>query len=125
MSDCLFCKLEKVGPDAGLPATRHFFVRYDIHPQSPGHALVIAKRHVESLFDLSKEEWADLQGALAKTKSAIDFERKPAAYNVTINDGRAAGRIIDHLHVHVVPRYAGGAEKTHDQALAVATASHS
>lgn len=122
MADCIFCKLSALGPDAGLPETKFFFARYDIHPSSPGHALVIAKTHVESVFDVSKDEWADLQDCLTKVKSAIDFERQPAAYNITINDGREAGRIIDHLHVHVIPRYKDGG-KTHQQAIAMA-ASH-
>ncbi len=116
MTSCIFCALAAGAPHDGLPVTKHFYAKYDIKPATPGHALVIAKRHLDSVFDLTKEEWDDLNDCLQKTKLILDAQRHPAAYNVAINDGRAAGRIVDHLHAHLIPRYEGS-EKTHAMAV--------
>lgn len=115
----------------------YFYSIFDIHPVSPGHTLVIPKRHLVSLLDLQDKEWNALKETLGKTielirktkkrdlyknmasqklsnKSPvfckkmlkhIGLDKKPLAFNIGINDGREAGRTIDHLHVQIIPRY--------------------
>jgi diadenosine tetraphosphate (Ap4A) HIT family hydrolase len=90
-----------------IDASQHGIVIRDGFPVSPGHTLIISKRHVGSLFDLSIEERIDLLALLDRAKATVEMEFGPDGYNVGINDGAAAGQTIPHLHVHLIPRYAG------------------
>ena len=104
---CIFCTLYRENLDI-LCETGFFFSTPDKHPVVPNHSLIIPKRHVISLFELNKTEWNDLQKAIANTVKVIEnAERKPDGYNLGLNEGRAAGRTIDHLHIHLIPRYSG------------------
>jgi len=141
--NCYFCKVTSGQADPFIFENRSFVGIFDTHPVNPGHALVIPKRHVASIFDLNEEERGDYFDALCGVKGVIettDFAklypgmmaredlidrpmdqieivlelpflgRKPDAYTVGNNDGREAGRSIDHLHVIVLPRYSGDVE---------------
>jgi len=79
----------------------------DAYPISPGHTLIIPKRHVGSFFELSADERSDLLALLDSAKADLDKEFKPQAYNIGINDGAAAGQTVPHLHIHLIPRYEG------------------
>lgn len=80
-------------------------VMRDGFPISPGHTLVIPKRHIGSFFDLNADEREDLMALLERAKVVIDAEFKPDGYNIGINDGPAAGQTVPHLHIHLIPRY--------------------
>ena len=80
---------------------------WDAYPVSPGHALLIPRRHIATWFESSREEKAALIEAIEDAKVAIERLHSPDAYNIGINIGRAAGQTIFHLHVHVIPRYHG------------------
>lgn len=105
--ECLFCILpdSRVWFDQGS-----VFVCRDAYPISPGHTLVIPKRHVKSLFELEGDEREDLFQALSRAKDLLVSEMKPDGFNVGINDGVAAGQTVFHLHVHLIPRYYGDSE---------------
>ena len=77
----------------------------DGFPVSNGHTLIIPKRHVGSFFEITREERQSLFELMAQAKQAIDTELHPAAYNIGINDGPAAGQTVPHLHIHLIPRY--------------------
>ena len=79
----------------------------DGYPVSPGHTLLIPKRHTGSFFDLSTQERADLLALLDRAKRVLDAELQPQGYNIGINDGAAAGQTVPHLHVHLIPRLEG------------------
>ena len=79
----------------------------DMFPISPGHTLIIQKRHVSTFFDTTAEERLAMFELMDKAKRGLDAELKPAAYNIGVNDGPAAGQTVPHLHVHLIPRYAG------------------
>jgi diadenosine tetraphosphate (Ap4A) HIT family hydrolase len=81
----------------------------DGFPVSPGHTLLIPRRHVASFFDLSAAERASLMTLLDWAKAEIEREHRPAGFNIGINDGPAAGQTVSHLHVHLIPRYLGDA----------------
>ena len=101
---CPFCSL----PESRLVSTsKHGLVVRDAYPVSPGHALVIPRRHTGSFFDLTPEERTDLLDLLDEAKRAIDAKFAPQAYNIGINDGPAAGQTVPHLHIHLIPRYDG------------------
>lgn len=82
----------------------------DAFPVSPGHSLVISRRHIGSFFELTAEERVSVLAALDVAKQELDAEFAPAVYNIGINDGPAAGQTVPHLHVHLIPRYEGDME---------------
>ena len=79
----------------------------DRFPVSPGHTLILPRRHVGSYFQTSAAERESLLRLLDKAKAALDAEFHPDGYNIGINDGPAAGQTVPHLHLHLIPRYAG------------------
>ena len=80
---------------------------FDGFPVSPGHALIIPRRHVASFFDLTKEEQQDMLNLADEVKRIVDDRFHPDGYNIGINVGDAAGQSIFHVHLHLIPRYAG------------------
>ena len=99
---CAFCTL----PENRIIDSSEFGVTVrDAYPISPGHTLIIPKRHVGSFFDLAAAERQDLLFLLDKAKVILDQEFKPNGYNIGINDGPAAGQTVPHLHIHLIPRY--------------------
>jgi diadenosine tetraphosphate (Ap4A) HIT family hydrolase len=103
-NQCPFCRLpvERIAMQS-----RHGLVIRDGFPISPGHSLVIPKRHISSFFDLVEEERSGLLDLLDASKLRLDAEFQPQGYNIGINDGAAAGQTVPHLHVHLIPRYSG------------------
>ena len=101
---CPFCSLP---PERVLASNALAFVIRDGYPVSPGHTLIIPRRHVGSFFEISEEERAAMLALLDEQKRALDAEYSPAGYNVGINDGAAAGQTVPHLHIHLIPRFAG------------------
>ena len=103
---CPFCQLS---PSDLSWSTRLVAAFLDRFPVSPGHTLLIPKRHVATWFEATREEQQALLDAVAAAKERLDreLERKPDGYNVGFNSGEAAGQTVMHLHVHVIPRYRG------------------
>ncbi|MCU0624456.1 MAG: HIT family protein [Gemmatimonadaceae bacterium] len=79
----------------------------DAYPVSPGHTLIVPKRHVASLADATDDELRSIWALLADARRELDATLQPDGYNVGVNDGAAAGQTVMHLHVHLIPRYAG------------------
>ena len=102
MKVCPFCTLP---PERILLTSAHGLIIRDGYPISPGHTLVIPRRHVDSFFNLTADERVDLLGLLDQAKAGIEKEFKPDTYNIGINDGPAAGQTVPHLHIHLIPRY--------------------
>lgn len=141
MKNCLFCNLNKVKSQI-LFSTNEFIVILDGMPVSPGHSIIIPKRHVVSLLDLNKKEFAELKSAIEETYNYIKsndwaktyrkvlknttnknselfikailkssfLNKEIKDFNLGINNGPSAGRTIDHLHIHTIPRFEGDVE---------------
>ena len=101
---CVFCE---------IPVERIVFsnlygvVIRDGFPVTNGHTLIIPRRHVGSFFEIDASERDALMELLEEAKRRLDKEFKPDGYNIGINDGAAAGQTVPHLHIHLIPRYAG------------------
>ncbi|MBN2783448.1 MAG: HIT family protein [Pontiellaceae bacterium] len=80
---------------------------YDRFPVSEGHALVVPKRVVPSLYELPKAWQSEMWNAVRDVRTTLGDWYAPNAYNIGINDGAAAGQTIPHVHIHVIPRYTG------------------
>jgi len=103
---CLFCK----DPQGVLLVHELAYSARDTYAVSPGHALVIPKRHVASFFDLTQDEVEASIKLINEEKKRIDGEFNPDGYNIGVNVGLAAGQTIFHVHIHVIPRYKGDVE---------------
>jgi len=103
--DCIFC-----GDPTLVIENELAFAHYDTYPVSPGHCLIITRRHVAEYFEATAEEKAAIWALVDEMKVIIDKDYKPDAYNIGVNVGKAAGQSIPHLHIHMMPRYKGDME---------------
>jgi diadenosine tetraphosphate (Ap4A) HIT family hydrolase len=100
MSDCIFCK--------NLPKVLEndlAYVLYDIKPIAKGHMLVIPKRHYKTILESTPEEISAVFGLLGQGRELLIKEHQPDGFNIFANCGEAAGQIVMHAHVHLLPRY--------------------
>ena len=105
-SDCVFCS-----PKSNVILETVFaYSIFDKYPVSKGHALIIPKRHISNYFDLSLNEQVACQLNIYKLKEIIDKEYNPDGYNVGVNIGKTGGQTIEHVHIHLIPRYNGDVE---------------
>ncbi|MFM7101543.1 MAG: HIT domain-containing protein, partial [Verrucomicrobiota bacterium] len=74
---------------------------------SPGHALLVPRRHVATWFEATPEEQAELMAGLEIARQEILKRHQPDGFNIGINVGASAGQTVFHLHVHLIPRYPG------------------
>ena len=102
---CPFCQLSRRVEIICETATCLAF--YDGYPVSPGHALIIPKRHVANYFDLSNHEREAMNVMLQYVKQKVDERFHPDGYNIGINVNEAAGQSVFHVHMHLIPRYKG------------------
>ncbi|MDP2918176.1 MAG: HIT family protein [bacterium] len=107
MKKCFFCALQIKEERKCIIENKTFFVIYDDYPVSKGHCLIVSKRHLISFFDLTKEQLQDFFTIIKGAKEIVQNKFQPSAFNIGINEGREAGRTVDHLHIHLIPRYRG------------------
>ena len=81
------------------------FVIFDKYPVSKGHCLIVPHRIYSNYFDSSEEEVIGLNKLLFKTKKYLDEKFNPSGFNVGINCGEVSGQTVEHLHIHIIPRY--------------------
>ena len=103
---CLFC----TDPQGLSLDSELAYSARDTYGVSPGHTLVIPKRHVASFFELTPEEVTDCMQLINAEKKNIDEQFNPDGYNIGVNIGPAAGQSIFHVHIHIIPRYKGDVE---------------
>ncbi len=106
MENCRFCSPEYQKERKEIE-NKFFFANFDGNPVTKGHLKIVSKRHVASFFDLTDKEVVALYDLFKKAKLFLDNKFHPAAYNVGLNDGKAAGQTVFHLHIHLIPRYFG------------------
>ena len=103
-SGCPFCGIDS---NQIIAANVHVVALFDGYPVTPGHALIISRRHIASLFDATRPEQEALLELLSEVRALLQHKYNPDGFNIGINDGRAAGQTVMHLHMHLIPRYAG------------------
>ena len=106
MGDCPFCP-PRLGRERLLAENKRCFATFDANPVAEGHALIVPRRHVTSLFELERAEFADVFPLLQAVRAEVERTRRPDGYNVGWNNGEAAGQSVPHLHCHIIPRYRG------------------
>ena len=108
MKDCIFCNLEP----SRIEDRNEFFVAIkDLYPVTEGHTLIIPNRHVESFFELTRDEEIAMLDMLSSQKEELSqLDNTITGFNVGINDGEDAGQTIMHCHIHLIPRRKGDME---------------
>src|SRR5262249_30746612 len=106
---CVFCDANLPGrDDLILVRSGTCFVILNLYPYNSGHLMIVPTRHVPTLHATTAEERDDLMALTRFGEMALSEAYKPQGINVGINLGRPAGAgVLDHLHVHVVPRWNG------------------
>jgi len=110
---CIFCEAVGAAPDPArgeLVVARGSlaYVILNLYPYNNGHLMVAPLRHVAMLADLSRDEQADVMRLTRLSEMALTEAYRPQGINAGINLGRPAGAgVVDHLHVHLVPRWTG------------------
>lgn len=108
---CVFCRASQDPPSIEnlcILKTVHSMVVVNKFPYNPGHLLVLPLRHEADLEALSLPEFQDFSSLLQRTVKLLKKVYQPAGMNVGMNLGASAGAgIPDHLHAHLVPRWAG------------------
>ena len=86
----------------------------NLRPIVPGHVLVMPQRVAPLLSDLDLDEYVDLWATVRQVQSALQTKLDCDAFNVAVQDGRAAGQSVPHVHVHILPRKNGDFERNDD-----------
>jgi ATP adenylyltransferase len=106
---CFLCEAAADGAASSLVVGRtgSTVTMLNRFPYSSGHLLVVPVRHALDLVDLDDREGADLFAAVQRALRAIREALSPEGFNIGVNSGGVAGASIEHVHVHVVPRWGG------------------
>ncbi|CAB49889.1 HIT family protein [Pyrococcus abyssi] len=102
--ECPFCHPK---PENVVYEDKFIRILLDNYPANPGHLLVVPKRHVTSIGNLTEDEKLALLKGIELAVKALKRALKADGFNVGINIGKAAGQTVDHIHIHVIPRYEG------------------
>jgi histidine triad (HIT) family protein len=113
-SDCVFCKIVKGERKADIVGNEeNFIIMNDIHPASEGHCLVIPKKHYETVFDLPSSLGTELLSAAKKHGLRLIKEGKAEGIKLVSNNYEAAGQVVKHFHLHIIPEKKGVKRETH------------
>jgi histidine triad (HIT) family protein len=106
MSDCIFCKIiNKKLPCYQIYEDDNFLAFLDIEPISKGHTLIIPKKHYNTFEETPIELLSEMIKVVNKVGIAIKKATKADAFNIGLNNGKAAGQLIMHTHFHIIPRF--------------------
>ncbi|MFA6050152.1 MAG: HIT family protein [Candidatus Paceibacterota bacterium] len=108
MDNCIFCKIVTGEiPSNKVYEDDHVLAFLDIRPVNPGHTLVIPKDHFENIYTLPDETFARMSLAVKKVSVAIKQAVDADGINLGMNNEEAAGQVIFHAHIHIMPRVEG------------------
>jgi diadenosine tetraphosphate (Ap4A) HIT family hydrolase len=102
-SPCIFCQLDRTP----LAESRQSVGFLDSFPVAKGHALIVPRRHVVTIWEMTPEEYADAFALVREIKDLLQKQFDPQGFNVGVNCGEAAGQSVWHAHIHIIPRYTG------------------
>ncbi len=118
--ECIFCRIVSGEiPARRVLETDNCIAFLDVSPLAPGHCLLVPKGHFDSLAQMSAEVAGSMLSYLPALGKAIVAATQADGFNVLLNDGKAAGQVVPHVHVHVIPRKEGDGlgYRWHPQAL--------
>ena len=106
MEDCIFCKIV----DGKVPAAKVYeddkvIGFLDIMPANKGHCLVVPKKHSQTLIEMGEEDLIAAMKAAKKVASALSLSFGNGSFNIVMNNGKEAGQVVNHSHIHLIPRF--------------------
>lgn len=108
MSNCVFCKIVKwETPSQRVYEDDEYLAFLDINPINFGHTLIIPRDHYVNVLDVPEDILAGTIKVAKKVAPGVVSAMNADGFNIGINNGRAAGQLVDHVHIHVIPRFAG------------------
>ncbi len=106
LSGCIFCRISnKEIPAEIIYEDANIMAFLDINPRFKGHALVIPRMHFEKLDELSDEMITHLFMVVKRVAKTLVKELGAKGYNIISNNGKVAGQVVPHVHIHIIPRY--------------------
>lgn len=106
--NCLFCEIIQKQKEAKIIYEDGAVVAIlDVFPHAPGHTLVLPKRHVKNIFDLSEEELGSVFAGVKNVAALLARALAPEGFTIGINHGEVGGQAIEHMHIHIMPRFTG------------------
>lgn len=104
--DCLFCKIACKEIVANIVyEDKDTLAFLDIHPRSPGHCVIIPKKHAVNILDLDDALVGPTFLTVKAVSAILNVALKTDGFTIGINHGRTSGQEIDHLHIHIIPRF--------------------
>ena len=106
MADCIFCKIIAGEiPSSKVYEDDQVVAFLDISQVTPGHTLVIPKKHARNLLEMTPDETADLFNVVSTVTKKVESATQPQGMNIISNMEEIAGQSVFHTHVHILPRY--------------------
>jgi histidine triad (HIT) family protein len=104
MSKCVFCQIIRKQATASIVyEDNRVIVFLSHHPVNEGHALVVPKEHYENIYEIPEDETAHLFKIAKRTAHAVNEATGIEGIRIVQNNGKDAGQIVFHLHVHIIP----------------------
>ncbi len=108
MDDCIFCKIGRREIPVKAVATNDTAVAFlDINPVSPGHTVAVPKKHFATVLDMDDAALGSLFSLVKEATAKIKSGLRCDGFNIGLNQEKAGGQAIPHVHVHVIPRFSG------------------
>lgn len=106
MKDCLFCRIINKEIAAQIVFENETIVAFlDIHPINPGHVLIVPREHFDDYVSTSDELLCEIAVVAKRVGQAVIQSLWAGGFNIGVNNGRLAGQVVDHMHLHVMPRF--------------------
>ena len=110
---CVFCRVQQQGSDREnliIHRASLNFVILNLFPYTSGHLMIVPYEHTASLASVGEPVTTEMMTLTKKAQMALQAEYRPDGFNIGMNLGQSAGAgVADHIHLHVVPRWAGDA----------------
>ena len=104
--DCLFCKIISGEIKAHtIYEDDQTLAILDIEPSAPGHTMIIPKEHYQDFMDLPTGKMNNLFGSAQKVVNMLEKTLGADHFTIGVNSGRILGRHVEHVHIHVIPRF--------------------
>jgi ATP adenylyltransferase len=107
---CIFCEATRASESSSLIVFKGdtCYVILNLYPYNNGHVMVVPYRHLATFGALSRDEITEMGVLIQRTEAALVEAYQPHGFNIGVNLGKPAGAgVLDHLHVHIVPRWSG------------------
>ncbi|MFZ5955593.1 MAG: HIT family protein [Nanoarchaeota archaeon] len=104
--ECIFCSIV----NGKIPAEKifesdNFFAIKDIHPKTKGHTLIIPKKHYKNFLEMPSLLFSEFLSITKEATLKIMQREKAEGFNLVMNNFKIAGQVIEHAHLHILPRY--------------------